>query len=146
MGTIILAMLLALILGIFLAKMISKPIKKLTETAEKLALGDVDVSVEANSSDEIGLLTIAFSKMVENIKGQVNITEKIAAGDLSVTVDVKSDKDLLGKKLVEMQGGLLKVESKLNKGSKFHFYLRYKMGDQNVITDSTTLFQDISKV
>ncbi len=46
----------------------------------------------------------------------------------------------ISKKLVEMQGGLLKVESKLNIGSKFHFYLRYKMGDQNVITDSTTLF------
>ena len=97
--------LIAIGLGVFLSSIISKPIKRLTEAANKLAVGDVDVdvSVKRKTKDELGSLLRSFEKMVENVRDQVNVTERIAAGDLSVTVNVKSDKDLLGKKLVEMQ-------------------------------------------
>jgi len=92
-------------LGVFLSSIISKPIKRLTEASNKLAVGDIDVDVSVNrkTKDELGSLMSSFEKMVENIRDQVNVTEKIAAGDLSVTISVKSEKDLLGKKLVEMQ-------------------------------------------
>ncbi|MHB8072235.1 methyl-accepting chemotaxis protein [Desulfosporosinus fructosivorans] len=92
-------------LGVFLSSIISKPIKLLTEVANKLASGEVDVddSVKRKTKDEIGSLMGSFERMVENVRDQVNVTEKIVAGDLSVLVNVKSDKDILGKKLVEMQ-------------------------------------------
>ena len=97
--------LIAIGLGVFLSTIINKPIKRLAEAANKLAVGDVDVdvSVKRKTKDELGILMGSFEKMVENVRDQVNVTEKIAAGDLSLTVNVKSDKDLLGKKLVEMQ-------------------------------------------
>jgi len=40
--------------------------------------------------------------MIENIREQAYVVEKIAEGDMTVDVRVKSDKDLLGKKLKEM--------------------------------------------
>lgn len=95
-------MVLAIVLGLFISRTISNPVKKMVEAADKLALGDVNVNVEAVSKDEIGDLMQSFGKMVENIREQALAAEKIAAGDLTVKVKVKSENDLLGKKLSEM--------------------------------------------
>ncbi|EHQ90806.1 methyl-accepting chemotaxis protein [Desulfosporosinus youngiae] len=102
---ILAGVLIAIGLGMYLSSIISKPLKFLAETADKLAVGDidVDVNVKRKAKDEIGTLLGSFEKMVENVRDQVDATEKMADGNLSVTVKVKSDKDLLGKKLVEMQ-------------------------------------------
>lgn len=100
---IIAGVLIAIGLGIFLSNIISRPIKLLSDAADKLALGDVDITILVKTKDEIGKLMGSFSKMIENIRSQVISTEKIAGGDLDYVISVKSEKDLLGKKLIEMQ-------------------------------------------
>ncbi|QHQ63358.1 HAMP domain-containing protein [Anaerocolumna sedimenticola] len=99
---IIIGVFVSTILGIFVSGIISKPVKKLVEAADKLALGDVHVTVEATTRDEIGNLMESFSHIIENIRGQAIVAEKIAAGDMTVDVTIKSENDLLGKKLYEM--------------------------------------------
>ncbi|WP_010251103.1 methyl-accepting chemotaxis protein [Acetivibrio cellulolyticus] len=99
---ILIGVLVAISLGIFISQIISKPLKNMTDAAQKLALGDVNVRIEATTKDEIGNLMHAFSKMVENIREQAYATEKIAAGDMTVQVKVKSENDLMGIKLTEM--------------------------------------------
>ncbi|MEW5747153.1 MAG: MCP four helix bundle domain-containing protein [Nitrospirota bacterium] len=89
-------------LGIFIARVISRPVVALKVAADKLALGDVNVTVEATTKDEIGLLSQSFRNMVDNIKDAAAAVEKVAAGDLTVEVKVKSDQDLLGKNLTAM--------------------------------------------
>ena len=99
---IFIGILVAIVLGVFISRIISKPIVKMVDAADRLALGDVDVNVEAETKDEIGKLMESFSKMVENIREQAYVVERMAAGDMTVEVKIKSDKDLLGKKLSEM--------------------------------------------
>lgn len=99
---IITGMIISVVLGICISNIIGRPIKKLAETADKIALGDVNVSVEATTRDEIGNLMEAFSHMIENIRNQALTAEKIAAGDLTIDVSIKSENDLLGKKLREL--------------------------------------------
>jgi methyl-accepting chemotaxis protein len=99
---VLVAMGVAFGLGLFLANIISKPIKFLDEAALKLALGDVNVDVKSTTKDEIGNLMDAFAGMIDNIRDQAKAVEKIAEGDLTIDVKVKSDHDLLGKKLAEM--------------------------------------------
>ncbi len=99
---VMIGVIVSVVLGIFISGIISKPIKKLAETADKLALGDVNVNVEATTRDEIGNLQEAFSHMIENIRGQALTAEKIAAGDMTIDVTIKSENDLLGKKLYEL--------------------------------------------
>jgi len=89
-------------LGLFISRIISKPIGKMVEAADKLAVGDVDVNVKIDTKDEVGKLAESFNKMIENIREQALVVEKMASGDMTVQVKVKSDKDLLGKKLSEM--------------------------------------------
>ncbi|MDR3540355.1 MAG: MCP four helix bundle domain-containing protein, partial [Desulfosporosinus sp.] len=114
---ILVGIIIAVGLGVILSSIISKPVKLLAEAADKLAVGDVDVeiSVKRKTKDELGTLMGSFEKMVKNIHDQVNVAEKIAAGDLSVIIKVKSDKDLLGKKLVEMQDTVKALLSETDK-------------------------------
>ncbi len=96
------SLILAITLGTIIAVTISKPVGQVVEAANKLALGDVNVNVKYHSKDEIGKLADAFGVMINNIRGQAHAAERIAAGDLTVEVDVKSENDLLGKKLSEL--------------------------------------------
>ena len=65
---IFLITLFALVVGYFTARSISKPVKKLETAAAQVAEGNNDVFVENTATDEIGLLTASFNKMVKNIK------------------------------------------------------------------------------
>ncbi|MCX8131662.1 MAG: methyl-accepting chemotaxis protein [Clostridia bacterium] len=99
---VIFAVLVAVGLGIYVARILSNPVKNMVSAANKLAVGDVNVSVEADTKDEIGELMGAFGRMIKNVREQALAVEKIASGDLTVEVTVKSENDLLGKKLSEM--------------------------------------------
>lgn len=99
---VVIAVIISIGLGLFIARIISNPVKQMAQAADRLALGDVNVNVESNTKDEIGSLAKSFSAMIENIRAQAMAVEKIAAGDLTVDVEIKSDKDLLGKKLSEL--------------------------------------------
>jgi methyl-accepting chemotaxis protein len=76
-------------------KRISKPIVALTAVSERLAVGDTNIVFKAESNDEVGLLSDAFGKIVENIKQQSENAKRIADGDLSIKVVPRSDVDIL---------------------------------------------------
>jgi len=99
---IIISVVLSVVIGMAIATMISKPVKELANSADKLAVGDTDISVNTTRKDEIGKLMESFAKMVGNIHEQVIAVEKMADGDFAIDVKVKSEKDLMGKKLTEM--------------------------------------------
>lgn len=95
----------AIILGFFVSNIISRPVNRMVEAANKLALGDVNVNINMDTKDEIGSLAKAFDSMIKNIREQATTAEKIADGDLSIDVPIRSENDLLGKKLSEMVYG-----------------------------------------
>ena len=66
------------------------------EAAEELALGNVDVSIDIKSKDELGALGKALNGIIQGTKQQALIGERIADGDLSVEVIPRSDKDIMG--------------------------------------------------
>lgn len=86
---ILIGMVVAVILGIFISRMISKPVKDLVAVAEKMALGDLNVSIEVKSKDEIGALSAAFSTMVTSINevlSNINVSsEQVASGSRQVS-------------------------------------------------------------
>ncbi len=115
---ILIAAVVAMGLGFFIARMISQPIKELVGAADKIAVGDVEVTVAAKRRDEIGELIGAFGRMVENIRTQARVVEEIAAGDLRVEVPIRSDRDLLGRKLMEMVATNNEIMSNINIASE----------------------------
>ncbi|HHX17999.1 MAG TPA: HAMP domain-containing protein [Clostridium sp.] len=99
-ATTVLEILLLVFVGFFVSKVITKPLKKLVEVSNTLAEGDVDISIESSSKDEIGELTDSFSKMIDNIKHQADVAGKIAKGDLNVNTKPKSEKDILSNSML----------------------------------------------
>lgn len=95
-GVVFFSIIIAITLGICIARMISKPVEKMVEVSGRLAIGDVEVEIEADTKDEIGTLMKSFSDMLHNIRMQSETANKIASGDLNVEVKVNSDKDVLG--------------------------------------------------
>jgi methyl-accepting chemotaxis protein len=85
--------------GYFITRTISGSLKGLTNIANKVAEGDVDITIESNTTDEIGDLQKAFSIVVSHIKVQDEAMIRIAKGDLSTTVKVRSEKDALSKNI-----------------------------------------------
>lgn len=122
---IVIGIIIAVGLGILISNVISRPIKKMVEAADKLSVGDINANVEADTKDEIGSLAESFGRMIENIREQARAAERIASGDLSFDVKIKSEQDLLGKKLSEMieknnevLGGINDASEQVASGSK----------------------------
>lgn len=98
-----LAFFFSLVMTVTLTRVIAAPLKEFTEIAERVALGDVDVTIPAvDRADEVGELAQTFRRMVANIREMANMTKRVAAGDLSVKVMPQSDKDVMGNALAAM--------------------------------------------
>ena len=77
-------MFLAVLLGIIISRIIGKPIKMLSEAAQTIADGNLDVDLNINTKDEIGTLAAAFRRMSDNLNNvMMNINtaaEQVASG------------------------------------------------------------------
>jgi methyl-accepting chemotaxis protein len=81
---------------LFVASRLTKPIVDVTEAAERLSDGDVDVEVAVRGHDEVARLGTAFTKTVDYLGEMAGHANRIAAGDLTREVEPRSGKDLLG--------------------------------------------------
>ena len=85
--------LLAILVGFWLARHISKPILELRESARKVGEGDLTQRVEKTTGDEIGDLTGAFNKMVEDLskaRGELHLANSSLASTnqaLNISMD-----------------------------------------------------------
>jgi len=108
MGLVI-ALIVGAIINIYIVKKIVKDLNKMVKTADILATGNVDVEMDINSKDEVGMLAESFNKLISNIKNQVYTVEQIADGNLEVAIEVHSDEDLLNIKLTELKNKFKEV-------------------------------------
>lgn len=80
---------LAVALGLFIANLISKPIKKIANSAAQVAEGDLDVTINVKSKDEVGALAKAFNKMINNMNDVLSniasASEQVASGSKQVS-------------------------------------------------------------
>ncbi len=89
-------------LAFWQALSLSRPLHKMSQFAAAFALGDVSQSLEVKSNDEIGELADAFRTVAEYQRDVATVAQRLAAKDLTVTIEPKSEKDILGKSLVQM--------------------------------------------
>lgn len=86
---IIIGMVISVILGLFISRTISNPVKKIAKAAESIAAGDLNVHLEVNSKDEIGLLAHSFRRMSDNLNevmSNINASsEQVASGAKQVS-------------------------------------------------------------
>jgi methyl-accepting chemotaxis protein len=85
---------------------ISRGLSRATKLADAVAVGDLSLSAEIKSDDEIADVLRALNQMGENLRATARLAESIGAGDLSVEAKRRSDKDTLGVALEDMIANL----------------------------------------
>lgn len=121
---------LTLFLTKYITKVITKPIYDMEKVAKEMSNGNLDVSIEVNSKDEIGKLAASFSQMVTIIKGYINdisnVLGSISHGDLSVStkedykgnfVEIKYSLDNILKSLREVFSEIKEATIQVNSGA-----------------------------
>jgi methyl-accepting chemotaxis protein len=96
------ALVLGAIFAYFITRSITVPLAIGVEVAENMSKGILLDNIRVNGKDEMAQLLGAMEKMVESLKGTVNVAEKMAMGDLNVKVRLLSDDDALGLSLNTM--------------------------------------------
>lgn len=86
---LIIGMAVSIFFGVFISASIKKPLNKLVDASKKIADGNLDVTVDIDSKDEIGILAQAFRRMTDNInEAMTNInsaSEQVASGAKQVS-------------------------------------------------------------
>jgi methyl-accepting chemotaxis protein len=113
------SLLIAICVSIFIVRSITKPLAAAVGLVDKVAKGDLTLTAEVTSTDEIGRMLTAMNGMVENLKSSAHAAVKISEGDLSVEPKALSEKDTLGHALIEMVNGLktaARVATRISEG------------------------------
>ena len=99
-ATLILALLAAAI-NVFVAGRIIKPLQKLTQAANQIAEGKLDIELPEPTEDEVGILTKSFAVTVENLKKYISGIQYKAYRDPLTHVRNKNAYDTEKERLVE---------------------------------------------
>lgn len=86
-GLLLLVLVSVLFISVWISKFITQPVNNLAISAIKVSEGDLNQTIEYNSKDEIGQLSSAFNKMIENLRKAYN--------------DLHSEKESVEKKVEE---------------------------------------------
>ncbi len=104
--------------GFLITRNISTPLQEISSAAQKIASGDLTVTVSSDSRrDEVGVLAQTFVRMTQSLQEMARAAEQIAAGDLTVELKPKSEKDVLGNAFATMRGKLRRVIGEIQKSA-----------------------------
>jgi methyl-accepting chemotaxis protein len=98
----------AVLIGLYIAGDIAKPLGATVNMMNELGRGHLDVRLNLNRKDEIGVMAKAVDMFADDMQNVVIGTmKKISVGDLSAKIELKDDKD-------EISGALKKTVESLN--------------------------------
>ena len=103
-----------LFLSVKLAKAISRPIVEMSQAAKAIALGDTEVTVSVQASDEIGELADSFRHMIASQREKAELIDALAMGDFTRQVKLLSEKDSVGKSLMELAASIKGLLENIN--------------------------------
>lgn len=118
-SAILFAVLMFLVINIlrYLNQTISDRIEALTESADELAIGNMNVEIICDSEDEIGQLSQSFQSIVDGMKSQAETLSSIAGGNLAVSIIPRSEYDNVSVELQNMINNLNDMASQIASSS-----------------------------
>jgi methyl-accepting chemotaxis protein len=103
---------------LFLGRIIANPLNEIKTTAERIAAGDLRVTVLSDGrQDEIGAVTRAFAGMTRYLSKMADVAGQIAARNLNVRVEPQTEGDVLGNAFAAMIGNLQEVMKEIQKSA-----------------------------
>lgn len=110
LGVILAAVVIAVLIAMFISGDIGRVIKTLTKDMEKVAEGDLTVSLRNNRKDEFGQLIGSISHMIENIRNLIGQTVEVVGNVKQSAGDVGNIGNGITDHAVSMGNSLTEVE------------------------------------
>lgn len=82
------------IVSFIYGNIVIKRIQKLKDSAEKLAVGDVNISIKADSNDEIGDLMASFEKVTTTLKNLVSESATLTNAAVEGKLDTRGNEEI----------------------------------------------------
>jgi len=95
------------IIGFVISTSIARGIKKIQISAQKLAVGDLNLDLAIDSKDEIGNLAQSFTELATSTREIVEKSKRVSEGDLTIQLVKRSEND-------ELMGALSIMVTRLN--------------------------------
>ncbi len=83
-------------ISIFMTRAIRRSLKQVSQAADALAMGKVDIKLEKENNDEFGMMLDSFQKVIDNMRYQAQVVQEIADGNMTMDVRPKCDEDIMG--------------------------------------------------
>ena len=118
--TTIIILVCALVLAgasLYVGRAVTKPLSRAVTVANSVAQGDLGVTVESGSNDEIGQLLEAINQMTVYVREMAEVADNIASGNLAVRVQPRSHRDSFGNAFVAMMAKLSQVIGEVRSGA-----------------------------
>jgi PAS domain-containing protein len=87
---------------------ITRPIERITDSLKKLSKGHIhkNMKYSASSGDEIEEMSNALNASIEGLEEKTTFANEIGQGNLDYSFSLRSDEDILGQSLLDMQQSL----------------------------------------
>ncbi len=82
-----------IVLSLRITRSIMEPIQKITQSAETVATGVLDVHIDYNIDDEIGRLGQSFLRLTRCMKVQASVLKELAERNYDVSIKVRGEHD-----------------------------------------------------
>ena len=123
LGAVVVISAAACVIALLLVRRLTRPIKALNTAASRIADGELNVTVDCSSNDDIGVLAGSFRKTAEKLRDYVGyidelsgVLDKIAGGnlDISLSLDYQGEFAKLKKSLENISESLNSTLSELD--------------------------------
>lgn len=105
-------------IAFIIAGAFSGPIQRLTKAMLKVREGDLDVEVQSNSHDEVGILTKTFNEMIQGLRERFALTKYVGDHTLkmiqekqTVDLDEKASFQELAILFTDIRGSTSKIST-----------------------------------
>lgn len=97
-------------IGIYLANSMTKPIQALVEGTRAVAEGDLDVTIDAEGPDEIGMLVGAFNTMIQDLRTQREVLSSTNNELTKINLEIESRRRYMEIVLRNVAAGVISVD------------------------------------
>lgn len=145
---LVLIIVISVLLTVQVTRRITAPLKELTRAAERVAGGDLSVSIECSTRDEVGVLAKSFEQTVKSLKQHMDYINKLAYTDaMTGTMNKMAYKEAVISIEKQMEKGTAEfavVVMDINNLKKINDNFGHEFGDM-LIRDSVSIIQSTFK-
>ena len=111
------ALVLALVLGIWITRSITRPLQQAVGVAQRVAEGDLTVSVQVDSRDETGQLLAALADMVQRLTATLSMVRSAADNLSAASTQVSSTSQSLSQATTEQAASVEETSATLEQAT-----------------------------